>query len=197
MKRLMVLAVGLAGVLPTLARAAEDAGKEAGGLPQFGPTYFPSQIFWLIVFFALLYWLFTRKALPRLQEILEERQDRIAADLDRAAELRREAEEAYARYERMLEDARARAHQTLVEAQERIARETAERVAELERTTQARIREAEAEIARARAQALAELDEAAAEVVRLASERLAGVELAAEEARAAVARVRERGEARR
>ncbi len=186
---------GLAALLPAAVSAAEPDGGSRG-LPQFDPTFFPSQVFWLIVFFALLYWLFTRKALPRLTEILEERQDRIAADLDRASALRREAEEAYARYERMLEEARNRAHETLVRAQERIARETAERAAELERTTQARIREAEAEIARFRERALAELDEVAAEIVQAATSRLAGLEIASEEARAAVARVRQSGEGR-
>jgi len=185
----------LAVLLPVVASAAEPGG-ESRGLPQFDPTHFPSQIFWLVVFFALLYWLFTRKALPRLTEILEERQDRIAADLDRASQLRREAEEAYARYERMLDEARGRAHEALVRAQERIARETAERTAELERVTQARIREAEAEIARFRDRALTELGEVAAEIVQAATSRLAGLEITPEEARAAVARAVEGGGSR-
>ena len=65
-------------------------------MPQLDTTWFASQIFWLIIAFSVLYYLLSRKALPRLAEILEARQDRIAADLDEAERLRREAEEALA-----------------------------------------------------------------------------------------------------
>lgn len=183
----------LAGTAVLWTAAARAAGAEAeggtGGLPQFDPTHFPSQIFWLVVAFAVLYWLFTRKALPRISEILEERQDRIAADLDRAAELRREAEETYARYERMLEDARERAHALIVEAQQRIARESAERQAALDRELQQKIAAAEAEIAAFRERALADIADAAAEIVAAVVEKLAGLTLAPAEIRPVVERL--------
>lgn len=60
-------------------------------MPQFDPTYFASQVFWLIVTFGILYLLMAKIALPRIGDILEVRQDRIAADLDRAEQLKREA----------------------------------------------------------------------------------------------------------
>ncbi len=175
-----------------IARAAEG-GEESRGLPQFDPSHFPSQIFWLAVAFAVLYWLFTRKALPRISEILEERQDRIAADLDRAAELRREAEEAYARYERMLEEARGRAHALLVEAQQRVARESAERQAALDRELQEKVRAAEAEIARFRERALADIADAAAEIAAAAAEKLAGLKVPPAEVKPLIERLHATG----
>ncbi len=173
-----------------LAVAAEDAAEaEGGGLPQLDVSTYPSQIFWLILSFAVLYYLLTRKALPRVAEILEARQDRIAADLDRAARLRQEAEDTLRRYNAMIEEAQARARTLLHTAQERIASEFAARQAALEKELHDRIREAEERIAAAREKALAEIDEVAAELVQAAAQRLASLKITKKDARAAVARV--------
>ncbi len=173
-----------------VAIAAGDAAEaEGGGLPQLDVSTYPSQIFWLLLSFAVLYYLLTRKGLPRVAEILEARQDRIAADLDRAARLREEAEETLERYRAMIEEAQARARALLQEAQERIGGEFAERQAALEKELQEKIRGAEERIAAARDKALEEVDEVAAELVQAAAQRLASLKITKKEARAAVGRV--------
>jgi F-type H+-transporting ATPase subunit b len=177
--------------LASVARAAETAGEAAhgssGGLPQLDAGSYPSQIFWLVVFFALLYYLLSRKALPRLNDILEARQDRITADLDRAAKLREEAEDALRRYEAMLAEAQERAHALLRETEERLSAEYAQRRAELDRELEQRIAGAESQIAAATERALAGVRDVAAELVQIAVGRLAGFEIGLDEARKAVA----------
>jgi F-type H+-transporting ATPase subunit b len=74
--------------VPVMAAVEGGAAHESAGLPQLDTSSYPSQIFWLAVSFLLLFWLFRTKALPRVGEVLEARQDRIAADLDRATKLR-------------------------------------------------------------------------------------------------------------
>jgi len=170
-----------------VAVAAEP--NEGGGMPQLDVSTYPSQIFWLILTFAVLYYLLSRKGLPRVAEILEARQDRIAADLDRAARLRQEAEETLRRYQEMIEEAQARARTLLQAAQERIAGDFAERQAALEKELQERIHEAEERIAEARGKALAEIDEVAAELVQTAAQHLASLKIGKKDARAAVGRV--------
>lgn len=169
--------------------AAEAAHEGSGGLPQLDPGSYPSQIFWLVVFFALLYYLLTRRGLPRLSEILEARQDRIAADLDRAARLREEAEEALRRYEAMLAEAHERAYALRREAEERLTAEYAARQAAFDRELQARIGEAEKRIEEAVTKALAGLRDVAAELVQAAVERLASIRISSAEARKAVTQV--------
>ena len=101
-------------------------------MPQLEVWTFPSQIFWLLITFSTLYYLLSRKALPRVSEILEARQDRIAADLDQAQRLRREAEAALATYEQGIATAQEDAHRHLSEAQTRLQADAAERLAELD-----------------------------------------------------------------
>ncbi len=84
--------------------------ESSSAFPPFDPTYFPSQIFWLLVFFIILYFILSKIFLPRIGETLEERSSRIADDLDSAALMQNEAQEAEKAYERALSDARAKAH---------------------------------------------------------------------------------------
>jgi F-type H+-transporting ATPase subunit b len=166
--------------------AAEPGG---GGLPQLDSHTFPSQIFWLIVCFALLYWLLKTKAIPRIADILETRQDRISADLDRASRLRTDAEAALKKHDRVVAEAQAEAQRRVREAQERIAAELARHQAQLDAEVARKLHEAEARIGAAKSAALAEVAGVAAEVVQAAARRLAGLEIGPEEASAAVARV--------
>lgn len=172
--------------------AGESAGGGAGsgGLPQLDPTSYPSQVFWLVIAFGLLYWLLAKRALPRVADILETRQDRIAADLDRAQNLRREAEEAMARHEQLVADAQARARAELDAANERIRADAARREGELERSLQRQLAEAEERIAAAREEALKALEDVARDAAKDAVGRLVGVDVSTEEAARAVADAR-------
>jgi F-type H+-transporting ATPase subunit b len=161
-------------------------------VPQLEVWTFPSQIFWLIICFSILYYLLSRKALPRVSEILEARQDRIAADLDQAQRLRREAQAALATYEQAIAKAQDDAHRLLAEAQNRLQADAAERQAELDRQLGKQLMEAEQRIAAARDRALAELEDAAVGAAQAAAERLAGIKVSARAAQRALHSVRER-----
>ena len=160
-------------------------------MPQLDVSTFPSQIFWLIICFSILYYLLSRRALPRVSEILEARQDRIAADLDQAQRLRRDAETALAKYEEAIAKAQDRAHALLAENQSRLQAEAAARQAELDQQLATQLAEAETRIAAARDRALAELEDAAIEAARAAAARLAGVTVSAEAARRVLRAVRQ------
>ena len=160
-------------------------------MPQLDVSTFPSQIFWLIICFSILYYLLSRRALPRVSEVLEARQDRIAADLDQAQRLRRDAETALAKYEEAIAKAQDRAQALLADNQSRLQAEAAARQAELDQQLSNQLTEAEARIAAARDRALAELEDAAIEAARAAAARLAGVTVSAEAARRALGAVRQ------
>ena len=51
-------------------------------MPQFDVKAFPSQIFWLVVCFAVLYFLMAKFVLPSIGKTIESREHKIQADLD-------------------------------------------------------------------------------------------------------------------
>lgn len=143
-------------------------------MPQFDVATFPTQIFWLVVSFILMYLLMSRVALPRINRVLEERQRRIDDNLDRAQTLKEEADAAAAEYERVLEQARESARAAIAEASQEMADEANQRRAELEARLAAEIKEAEARIDEAKTQAIAGLRGAAIDVATSAAGRLLG-----------------------
>ena len=177
-------------VVSAAAAAGEAAHSESsGGLPQLDPTWWPSQLFWLVITFGVLYWLMAGKFLPAIGGAIEERRDRIADDLDQASESKREAEEAEAAYNKALADAKAKAQgiaaDTRAEMDEEIARMQAETDGEVEQ----QIAAADARINEMKAAAEAKVHEAASETARAIVETLIDEAPTAEAASKAVASV--------
>lgn len=167
---------------------AEEGHGGGAGMPQLESSTYTSQIIWLVITFGVLYWLLRRKALPRVAEILEARQDRIAADLDRAAALRADAEAAQQKQERVVAEAHARAQAQVKELTERSAAEAARRQAALDAELAQKLKDAEGRIGASREAALAEVRNVAAEVAEAAVERLAGLKVSRAEVDAAIER---------
>jgi F-type H+-transporting ATPase subunit b len=158
-------------------------------MPQLDFSTFASQIFWLVAIFAVLYVLMARVGLPRVGAMIEQRQARIEGDLERAAQMKAEAEAVMAAYERALADARAQAQATLKEAMERFGAESADRQRRAAETLHAETSAAERRIADAKAVALAGLRAVAVDVARTATRKLVGVEVDEAAATAAVDQV--------
>lgn len=87
-------------------QAAEHGS--GSNFPPFDASYFASHIFWLIICFGIFYIFIARVAVPRIGSVIENRRDRIASDLDQAARMKQEADDAIAAYEKELSEARAR-----------------------------------------------------------------------------------------
>jgi F-type H+-transporting ATPase subunit b len=155
--------------------------------PPFDADTFPSQLLWLAITFGVLYYLMAKVALPRIAGILEDRRDRIAADLDMAERLKGESEDALVGYEKALAEARSKAFE-IAEAARDAAKaaadaETAATEAELSR----KLEGAETRIADIKTKALAEVGTIAGEVTGAIVQALIEAKSAASEVEAAVA----------
>jgi F-type H+-transporting ATPase subunit b len=149
---------------------------------------FAPQIFWLVVSFVVFYFLMSRIALPRIADLLEQRQDRIASDLDKAEEHHRDAEATLAEYEAALAEARAGAQAVLAEAAAKSAGEAERRGTEVGARLNREANEAAARIAAGKTQALVEARAVAAELAGAAVDRLIGLSVPVEDVEGAVER---------
>ncbi|MBV8848130.1 MAG: F0F1 ATP synthase subunit B' [Methylobacteriaceae bacterium] len=128
----------------TTSEVHHEGGHEA--FPPFDAQHYPSQIFWFVVAFAILYVLMSRIALPRVGEIKKKRSDTIANELDQAQKLQAQADAAGAAYEKTLADAKARAQSVAQDMHAKLAAETASKRHELEADLNQRLAAAEAQI---------------------------------------------------
>lgn len=143
-------------------------------MPQFDPTFFAPQLFWLALTFIALYLVMSTVALPKIGAVLDERQRKIDDNLDKAAQLKAEAEAAVAAYEKALADSRAHAQSVIKEASERLSAEAEGRNRDLSARLADQIKAGEARIAEAKDKALANVRDVALEVAGAAVARLVG-----------------------
>ena len=155
-------------------------------MPQFDPSTFLPQLFWLVVSFAVLFVAMWRYALPRLSDILEARQERIDSDLEKAASIKQEADLVLAEYEKALAEARDRAAAAIRQASEEMSAESAQRHEAFRQELAQQTRAAEDRIAAARDEALANIKTVAAETASAATAKLIGVEFSSDRVHEAV-----------
>ena len=153
---------------------AHGGAHERGPFPPFQKEHFASQLIWFAIFFAVLYLLVSKIAVPRVGGILESRRARIAADLAEAERLREESEAALAAYEKALAEARARAQAIGAETTAKLVAESEQRRKALEEELNAHLAEAEKTVAATKTAAMANVHGIAAEAAIAIVERLIG-----------------------
>jgi F-type H+-transporting ATPase subunit b len=163
--------VGTAGQTTETTAAA---GHESGGLPQLRYEYWPGQIVWLLIIFAVLYVLLSKVFLPKVGGTMEAREQRIANDMEEARALRDQAEAEARAAEAEMADARSRASKTAADAKAKAAAEAAERQQALEVELGAKLSQAEASIRASRDQAMSQVKGIAAEAAAAITEKLTG-----------------------
>ena len=169
----------------------ETTGHEEGGaFPPLDSSTFPSQLFWLIIFFALLYALLSKLVLPRLAAIIAARKGQIDGDVARAQSLKDETEAALKAYEKSLADARSNANDIGKATRDEANAEAAIQQKQLDDSLAAKIKFAEDNIAKAKAKAMESVHNIAADSAAYIVAKLTGAKTLKAAAAKAVAAVK-------
>ncbi len=158
--------------------------------PPFDQSTFVPQLIWLALTFGALYIMLSKYILPRIAEVIEEREGTVSRDLAKAEALRLDTDKALASYEKALTEAKGKAGDIAKATRDRLAAETdAEKIkAETEIATSAAA--AEARITASKSKALASVNDIASDTVAAIVGKLTGSSVAKDDAVKAVAGVR-------
>src|SRR5207302_9465221 len=88
-------------------------------MPQFETHFFSSLIFWEIISFAILLFLLSKFAFPRILKTLDERGQKIRENIEAAERQRAEAERRMAEYEAKMKAAQKEAEEVVAQAKVR------------------------------------------------------------------------------
>jgi F-type H+-transporting ATPase subunit b len=163
-----------------------EAPGESAGLPQMNAETFPSQLFWLVITFGLLFVVLSKLTLPRIAGTIADRRGRIEGDLGAAEASRQGAADAQSAYEAALTQARARALALAEENRKRVLGEVDKLKAGADAEAASAAAAAEKRIAAERAKAASHIQVSAADAAADIVERLIGVKIAGEDAAKAV-----------
>lgn len=143
------------------AAAAAAGAPSEGGMPQLDFSTYANQIFWLAVALAVVFFIVSKLALPRIGGILAERKSTIERDIAAAEELKQRAVHAEAAYNQALADARSEAAKIVAAARAEIQADLDAATHKADAEIAAKAAESEKRIAVIRDQALDSVTEVA------------------------------------
>jgi F-type H+-transporting ATPase subunit b len=143
-------------------------------MPQLNFHDFAPQVVWLVIAFAVLYFVMARLAIPAVADTLAKRQGKIQSDLDAAEKASEDTRALVEAYEKRLADAREEARRLTRERAEADSAQMAERLAELGQRLGARIDEAEKRIAGQRAVVMEGIEQMAHDIAADVYAKIAG-----------------------
>jgi F-type H+-transporting ATPase subunit b len=147
---------------------------------------FASQVFWMLIFFGLIFFVIGRGMVPKVMATVEARDKQIAGDLAAAEAARKAADSQEEAWRVAANQQRAEAQALIAKAKAEAAKTTETRLAGVNAVLDKRLAEAEDRIAGAREGALGEIEAVASEAASDIVARIAGVTVDAAAARAAV-----------
>lgn len=154
-------------------------------IAQLADTY-ASQIFWMLVFFGLVFFVIGRGMVPKVMATVATRDQQIASDLAAADSARRAADAEEEAWRVQANEQRAQAQALIAAAKADAAKAAEGRLAEAHASIDTRLAAADTRIATARDGALGEIEAVASEAASDIVARLAGIKVDAKTAGAAV-----------
>lgn len=146
-------------------------------MPQLDISTYAPQVVWLVITFLAMYFIMAKVALPRIAQVLDERQTRIDDNLEKAAALRKQAEEAAQAYEKSLAEARSKAQDEVKVVIDQVNAQAAKAQTALADKLNIELVAAEARITQAKDKALANIKQVSSEVAKATVEKVSGVSL--------------------
>ena len=126
-------------------------------MPQLDFSTFLPQIFWLFISLSFLYIILSRYALPRISDVIEERKDIIAQDIDSAKEYSEESEKAIEELNLKLSEAKTSSQNLINKSIQDIKEDSEIKKSSLIKEINNEISEAEGEIKEKKETALDEI----------------------------------------
>jgi F-type H+-transporting ATPase subunit b len=165
------LAIGSDLMTQKAAAAVVNAEAQSKTFPPLDPDTFGPQLVWFALTFGLLFLLVQRVILPRIDEVMKGRRDRISADENRAEELKGDTQSALADHERAIAEAAAITDSMRQELLRELDRERSRHEAEIA----AKLVEADKRIAASKAKAIAAIHDVAPDIANAVVARLTGI----------------------
>ncbi|GAB6052927.1 F0F1 ATP synthase subunit B [Magnetospira thiophila] len=151
---------------------AAEVGAHGAQEVAHGGAFYTTPEFWVFVSFVLFVILAARPIFRVITTGLDDRAETIKAQLDEAEQLRREAKDMLASYQRKQREASEEAERILIHAKEEAERIRTRAAEELKNTIKRREQQAKERIAQAEAKAMADVQSIAADVALIAAKQL-------------------------
>jgi F-type H+-transporting ATPase subunit b len=164
--------------------SVDSQKKKNGGLPQLNPQSYPSQIFWTLTLVLTLYIFFSRKTLPSIESLKNERHEKINGLLVSAEKNRVAAEMFLAQSNDTLASSRSLSHDTLSDAIKQVKLNVEEQTRLWARRFETEIEKKSEFFEETRKEVFSEIIPVAAGIAKEVVSRIANIDVSIDEATA-------------
>jgi F-type H+-transporting ATPase subunit b len=138
---------------------------------------YASQLFWLVVVFALIYFGVGRAMLPKIEGVIEDRDAKIKGDLMAAGQARSDADAAADAYQAKLGASRGEAQAATLKAKADAATAAEKRIKQADAEIATKVDKAESELRAQRDEAIAGIEAVAIEAVQEIVAKVSGLKV--------------------
>ena len=151
MKRYLVLILVLSTICTNLF-AAE------AGMPQLDPKYWASQAFWLAITFLALYLVISKIFIPKIENNIDTRENKIRKDLEEAKTFKEESEKKLKAYKEIILKAQNDSKKIISESRQKLNEEMQVKKKEVQKKIELEMKNAEKEIEKFKKESIGKVD---------------------------------------
>ena len=175
----------LSFIIAILAMHTDLFAAEAG-MPQLDPTYWASQVFWLILVFTILYISIAKLYLPKIKNNLDNRENKIKEDLDAANKFKDLSELKFKEYEKILEDSKKEVLKIHLDSKNKLDKDIQEKKKVMEKEIENEINKAQKEIVELKQNSISDIQNISRDIASNIIENISGDKLNESSIKAAV-----------
>ena len=153
------------------------AEKTNEGMPQLDVATYPSLIFWLVLTFSFTFFVLKYYVTPKMSEILNDRKEKIDADLFVAKQSREEAENSKIDQEKSILDAKEKAIIIVRDAVEKSKSQLLISESKAKEKLSKKLEDAEQNILNAKKDSLKIVSEVASDIAVIISDKISGIKI--------------------
>jgi len=163
--------------LITLVVINENLFAAEAGMPQLDPTYWASQVFWLILVFSILYISISKFYLPKIKNNLDNRENKIKEDLENANKYKELSEKKFKEYELILDNAKKEVLKIHLETKNALSKEIKFKKDIIEKEIEKEIEKAQKEILEIKKTSLTSIQKISEDIASNIIENISGDKL--------------------
>ena len=153
------------------------AEKSNEGMPQLDVATYPSLIFWLVLTFSFTFFVLKYYVTPKMSEILNDRKEKIDADLFVAKQSREEAENSKIDQEKSIFDAKEKAIIIVRDAVEKSKSQLLINESKAKEKLSKKLEDAEKNILNVKKDSLKIVNEVASDIAVIISDKISGIKI--------------------
>tara|TARA_B100001029_G_C15033447_1_gene438564 strand:- start:315 stop:815 length:501 start_codon:yes stop_codon:yes gene_type:complete len=146
-------------------------------MPQLNPEFFLSQVFWLTVSFVFLLLFLWKISLPRIQNALERRENKVNKDLEEAKNFQTEAENLQKHIDEEIHKAKTQAQENMKNSLDVFKKNAEKEISLLDNSLEKKISESSLTIQNSKEDALKNISVEVSQLTALAAEKLTNMKI--------------------